>query len=295
MLTPQSDIEIFGSAAVDALTLTSKSVVGRAMILSSFEEFMFKNVSLQKERKRATILGCTGYKAGNIFWGGGKYFSMLTAKGEYSMEYLRMLVKDFGILDDVDSWGEVKPTRVDICVDMALEEPYPKMLRDIRKDKRVEEIQLEAKRAFNLIDGLSGDTLYFGKRGSPTFARIYDKSESYGMGLGSVYRFELETKKRVAKPMFRKLMSGITDVTKLEDGLRGPISKIIRGQFLKYGIDLNTKDQTAEYIRGEVGLSTVDVKLDWLSRSVAPVLGELRARGYEQAAFQALGVVGQGF
>ena len=65
---------------------------------------------------------------------------------------------------------------------------------------------------------------------------------------------------------------------------------IIQGQFAAWGINVALNAKFAEIIKAETRISTVDSQLQWLSRSVAPMVSRLSQAGYKQEAFEAIGL-----
>ncbi len=88
---------------------------------------------------------------------------------------------------------DIKVTRIDLAVDIELGNPDEKFL-----SKVYEIMPRKFKKKIALRQSFTGSTLTGGSRRSANYLRVYDKSESYGMDLGSVYRYELEVKKAPA-------------------------------------------------------------------------------------------------
>lgn len=270
--------EIFGSVSVDALTVTAKTAAGKAASIAVFEQLAEIN---QMGVEKWKGIGYTGYKVGGIIWGQRIGTSILIGKGDDALTL-------YDAIEDVASLRDMKVTRIDVCADFKFDKAWPTYLREMHSDKRLQQVARRANREFKLVSSMSGDTLYFGKRTSPKFGRIYDKSDYYDLPRGSVYRFELETKKGIASETV-KAVFGAVDGKRLSWGhSQHQIRRLIKGQFLKWGIYLDWMDIDVVVLRSEVRVTDVDRQLEWLQRCVAPTVEKLRFGGYEQQVFDAL-------
>jgi DNA relaxase NicK len=203
------------------------------------------------------------------------------ATGEDSLLITELAVDDLNLL-------ETKVTRVDLCIDIAFENNQRGWLKNLRYNDDFLYQHNRTGREISLIDSLSGETLYIGKRTSGRFGRIYDKSSLYGLEQGWVYRFELETKKNVAKPVFDALFPRQNDGTLQWDGFENRIRATLKSQFRRWGVSLKQNSDENIVIRGEARITSEERQLEWLRRSVAPVVEKLTRNGYRQAAFDAI-------
>lgn len=275
------DEVIYDSEAVDALTITSKSIAGRAMLAG-----ILRRVQEEKQDgelgKEFKAMGYRGWQVGSIRYGKRLDGSAIFSTGEDAMYLTAMLVDDYDVT-------EVKTTRIDVCLDVAMQENAKGCLRKIRDSAHFKEANDRAKREYTLIESSTGETLYIGSRQSGRFGRIYDKSASYGLTEGWVYRFEIETKKQVAPQMFRAVFPEQEDGTFKWDGYQNRVRGIVKAQFVKWGVLVSFTADTMDLVRAESRISTVDSNLEWLSRSVKPVVSKLRGAGYEQLVLTSLG------
>lgn len=276
------DSVIFDSESVDALTVTSKSVEGRAMVAGLYRCFAEESGELGFQ-KVFKSLGYSGFQCRSVRYGKRLDGSVLFSSGQDAMNITHMLVNDYDYL-------ELKTTRVDLCVDVALELPKRGWLRGLRESEAFSENQSRANRSTTLIESTTGDTLYIGSRKSGRFGRIYDKSAAYGVVLGSVYRFELETKKQVAPAVFKKLFPEKEDSTYSFDLFASRCRSLIQTQFRQWGVDIDLGAKDKEQVRAEVRVSTLESQLEWLSRSVKPVVVKLIKTGHQSQMFEALGL-----
>lgn len=284
MFSANVENEVLGSAGVDALTLTSKTTLGRAGLVAVFEELAAESVEGVDVWKG---LGYKGYKVGDVIYGSREGGGLLIAKGRSSERVYRTMV-------DVAPIEDVKVTRVDVCVDFAFDTPWVTYLREMHSNEGLQHMARRARREFKLVSSMTGDTLYFGKRTSPRFGRIYDKSVAYNLERGTVYRYEVESKKAIATVLADKIFLPKTEIKGDETVSRETIKKLVRYQFLKWGVNLEWNNVDTEVIRAEVRVSEPDRQIEWLSRSVAPTVEKLRHMGYEQRVFDALGITPAG-
>lgn len=281
MSIPEVKAIVYESEAVDALTVTSKSVEARAMISGLYN--MFTEGSMELGYQKAwKALGYKGYQCGSVRYGARADGSVLFASGVDAMRITRYLVNEFDYL-------ELRVTRIDLCVDIVLIEPKRGWLRDLRASANFQDLHSRQRRETTLIESDTGDTLYIGARTSGRYGRIYDKSLHYGGSLGSVYRFELETKKQVSPAVFKRLFPEPQSGDFSWDVFRSRVRGMIKGQFRLWGVHLRLGGVDAQVVRAEARISTVESQLDWLQRSVKPVFQKLEALGYGQLAFDAIG------
>lgn len=209
--------------------------------------------------------------------------SALFSSGDDAMTITHILINDY-------DYTSLKVTRVDVCVDIALQSPARGWLRGLREGQEFSDTHKRANRKTTLIESDTGDTLYIGSRDSGRFGRIYDKSLAYGLQLGYVYRFELETKKQVSQPVFDRLFPESEYSTYSWDLFADRVRGIIQTQFTTWGVELSLRSKNVEQIKAVVRISTVDSQLEWLSRTVSPMLQRLDVAGYKQESLEALGL-----
>ena len=193
------------------------------------------------------------------------------------------------LINDYD-YTSLNTTRIDVCIDVCLAQPLRGWLRGLRENSDFNALHEKESRETKIIESKTGDTLYIGSRASGRYGRIYDKSLAYGVSLGYVYRFEIETKKLVAPALFKRLFPEQEDTTYSWDNFPYRVRKIIQGQMMAWGIDIKLSDKTSEVIKAETRISTVESQLAWLSRTVAPMMTRLTTSGYKQEALEAIGL-----
>jgi len=281
-MLPEIETKIFDSERIDALTVTSKNVKGRAAIAQIYHTYaeVSEELAFQKNWQG---LGYRGWQCGSVRYGSRLDGSALFSSGEDAMKITHILVNDYDAVD-------VKTTRVDVCVDLVLDKPKRGWLRGLRENPEFSGLQAHAGRVTKLIESDTGDTLYIGSRESGRYGRIYDKSAHYGVGLGYVYRFEVETKKQVAPAVFKRIFPEREDSTYAWDSFSDRVRGIIQTQFRTWGLDLRLQSKNLEKIKAEARVSTLDTQLEWLSRSVAPMVERLTKAGHQTQMFEALGL-----
>jgi len=281
-MIPEIECTIYDSEAIDALTITSKNVAGRAMIAGVYRIFSEESENLAFA-KIWQALGYKGYQCDSVRYGKRLDGSALFSTGSDSMKITHILINDF-------DYTSLHTSRIDVCIDVCLAKPLRGWLRGLRENKDFNTLHTKEKRETKIIESQTGDTLYIGSRASGRYGRIYDKSLAYGVGLGYVYRFEIETKKLVAPALFKRLFPENEDTTYSWDRFPHRVRKIIQSQMLAWGVNIRLSEGTSEVIKAETRISTVESQLQWLSRTVAPMVTRLSKAGYKQEAFEAMGL-----
>ena len=281
-MIPEIECTIYDSEKIDALTVTSKSVAGRAMIAGIYSMFSDESENLAFS-KNWQALGYKGYQCDSVRYGKRLDGSALFSTGGDAMKITHILINDY-------DYTSLHTSRVDVCIDVCLAKPLRGWLRGLRENSDFKDLHAKEKRETKLIESSTGDTLYIGSRVSGRYGRIYDKSLAYGVALGYVYRFEIETKKLVAPALFKRLFPEQEDSTYSWDNFPYRVRGIIQSQMLAWGINIKLSDKTSEVIKAETRISTVESQLQWLSRSVAPMISKLSQAGYKQEAFEAIGL-----
>lgn len=176
-------------------------------------------------------------------------------------------------------------TRVDLCADYPLRYKTANYVYNLHK--RLDKNQ-QAKSKL-IVNSGAGDTLYFGSRESPSYGRIYDKSEAYSAKLGSIWRYEVEMKRVAAQRIAAALLES-GDIPRL---LVATIGKA----YGKWGVILPQSFVPEELPKLEMRLTSDDMRLQWIRRQVLPSMLGLVERGKGDAVqdvlfplFDALGV-----
>lgn len=193
------------------------------------------------------------------------------------------LAREVGFTYTVD---HTRVTRADFQVTVALDEPDPDIARKTYTRYRNLTESEKSDRMYTYISSNTGDTLNVGKRSRSKYLRFYDKSTWFtGSDLGSIWRYEAEFKQGVAKramEMFNESKDRHTF-----------IAEQVFGAFQKAGIEpmykIGNKPASLEVANK---VTTVDSKIGWLSRCVAPVVTQLIHLGYEEEVLRSLKLKG---
>lgn len=180
---------------------------------------------------------------------------------------------------------DLNVNRLDLAVTIQLERP-----RNLAKLGYAEKLGprstgtlLNTKRTIFLNDD-GGATLYLGKRGGERFARLYDKGvQSKTHAQGELWRFEVEFRRAVATSVFMGMRKQANPFAS--------VPALVWDHFSKRGV-------TPPFERGistiilerHIESQSLDTKLTWLTRSVAPVVQQLLLAGFRDEVYNSLGL-----
>jgi len=250
---------------LDALTITSTGLDGKLsidLVLHSLAPYVEA-----QEAKPFKFQGAIGKQWGSVryatSWNELKqvHWAVLMVTGEQSPGAFKESLKV----------RDVKYTRVDVCTDVFMRERVMGLTRKLKNFYKGDA-------AIKLIESRTGDTLYVGSRESESMMRIYDKSSEYNEGQGKVWRWEVEYKGGLA-PL-------VADVVEKE-GVGG-IADIVWTEARKKHLPTPTIPSKVNFGRKMVTLSSAEMKVNWLSRQVAPTVRFLKRMGLEAEAREAL-------
>jgi hypothetical protein len=253
------------SQAIDALTVTATGISGKVAIGMVLVKL---GPSIEAEMKKPfTFQGAKGWAAGSVRYAekfdsrAQKLWSIIMVTGEQSKEAFKIAVRQEGL----------KFTRCDIACDIFLWDKVEGLAR-VLKDN------YNGRQKVTLIESDTGDTVYIGSRESEAYLRIYDKSASYALPKGRVWRWEVEYKRGLAHPAVREVEEGSED--------------IIRQMVFR---EARTKDVPVPIIEGSRGIkrtsvcaSSAEMKLAWLERQVLPTVSWLQRLGLKEEVMGAL-------
>jgi hypothetical protein len=247
---------------VDALTYTTRTGLGAVAINAILLDYMEQYPDLEK--KAFTFQGAKGFSMGSM-----RYAARRDRFGRLEWAILMMTGNEAGNLLRFREL-DLKPTRVDLRVDVVLREcvpDLPEKLFAVRKDES----------DGRLIKSLTGMTYYpTEKRGATYYGRIYDKSPEYGRDLGFVFRFEVEVKREAAASLVDNMLVSRNDGEMeqyIQDTTFGIFWDKWRVPSPKPGIK-----PVINYVSGSI--SSPEKKLEWLRRNVAPTVKYLSRMGY---------------
>lgn len=257
---------------VDALTVTATGLDGKVSMGLVIEE-MGEYLEIQ-QRKPFRFGGAMGWAKGSVRYAEkvqediGKLWAILMVTGEQS---------EFAF-KTATSLTALKFTRCDCAVDVFLYEKViglPRLIKDHYKGSS----------KVVLFESELGDTIYIGSRQSDAYLRIYDKSKSYGLDLGRVYRWEVEYKGELVHPA----------VEKVRDGGRQAIRELVFGEAHHKSVPSPIVEGQRGIKREKISVSSPEAKIAWLSRQVAPTVKWLNALGYDNQVREALNLKLPGF
>jgi len=166
---------------IDALTITAVGLEGKLsidLVLHSLRGYIEA-----QQTKDFKFQGAMGKS-----WGSVRYAKKWNEHMQIQWAILMVTgEQSAGAFKESLKVGDVKYTRIDLCIDVFMRERIlglPRKLKDTYKGGS----------KLKLIESFTGDTLYCGSRESESMLRIYDKSPEYGEELGKVWRFEVEYK-----------------------------------------------------------------------------------------------------
>lgn len=262
-----SNPEIY-SVRVDAFTATSSVASNRVRAKAFVRELamMLEDMYFYHENyQRLTQNGAKGWRRGSL-----EYLEYWNRKKDYRMEWNSVSVKGIQSQDALqyaltfeEDW---KCSRMDVAVDVAFASPHTGYLAEIYNKNRRWDDKLK------YVSSVTGDTLYRNSRQSPTFGRIYDKSEAYGLRLGCVYRFEIEFKK-INAARLKQAFKSAEDVNNL---LLGVAEKT----FKSWNIPIPVQAGQIVLPRMQAVLSSDEGKLEWLA-TISGAIRKLVEKGYE--------------
>ena len=194
---------------------------------------------------------------------------LMSVTGEHSEEVFKLAVsyeEDF------------KVTRLDVAVDIAFHTPKPDFLKVVYAKNRAFDDTLR------LIAGASGDTLYKNSRKGKKFGRVYDKSSAYNLTIGSVYRFEIESKSPQSDKLAEYLKSGDLKKNMLDYAVK---------TFKNWAIPIPANGDSIVMPKISVIVSDDVRKLEWVAHISGAIRG-LCQRGYENQVRELLNLPVQG-
>lgn len=256
----------FQMAAIDYLTVTTKTDVETAVLLSEL-------LSL----KSATEL----YKLPNYPWS----FKGFKGRAFEGMRYGVRGEEGIVMLSGETCqhlWEKVAPlrskcTRIDMAVTITLAD------RDIHvaQDAYTEFVEASTGVGSIVTSSKGGSTAYVGSRQSQFMGRIYDKGAEQAGEVGMIWRYELECKKPQSEAIVARLLQ-TEDVSAF-------IFSYVSRWFESRGISprwLATGVYDAIELQAEV--STPNKQLEWLRTQVRPTVGKLINAGLEESVREAL-------
>lgn len=261
------------SSGVDYITLTEVTEGG----IEGVAPKLWNMLATDKELVKTKWGGYSGWAQGGIKIGtrerSGKVDNIFVASGSDAAWVICQNVRQFT--------SALRCTRVDVQVTVELDQPdidlAKSFFEDMKRNKRYKQ-SMVGRRKITMFDSEDGQTLYIGKRVSKgMIVRIYDKSLSYDLPLGSAWRFEIEFKRDLAD-------SALSMVNGPSGLCIGVAKDTLAGQF---GVLIPGSDGAPQEIA--VRRDTTNT-VEWLRTCVKPVVTRRIVNGELESTLDALGL-----
>jgi len=177
----------------------------------------------------------------------------------------------------------VKYTRVDLQITLEMEWPIAHWAIELYESPNLTGRRERGKLHMSLVQSNDGSTLYINKRTSPTYTRMYDKSQDYMGPQGKFWRFEVEAKEETADKLCRVL----ENVEEREDIVADYVATWYAERDICVPVGIRDTLSLPESFSGESGFAET---LAWLNRQVRPSLNILMQAGLTEDAEKALGI-----
>lgn len=264
------------SAGLDWLTVTSVTGDGTDSLLDTARKIVSEKFPDDALPKPWISMGYTGANYGPMKYGRrGIEEAILILSGDLAEEVSRMVTVP-----------HERVTRADFQVTVALVEPDPMVAARVHRTQSDLTVQGESGKLWTYISSYSGDTISFGKRGSARYLRLYDKSHEFKpLERGSAWRYELELRGNTAK-------EGVRQYNESSQRQEWIASQVFQA-FVRSGVPPVFKaDAQISAIEVKYEVTTIDAKLGWLARCVAPVVTQLINLGYEEQVLNSIKLSG---
>jgi hypothetical protein len=248
-------------AGIDYLRVTSAD---RERQKQMFE--YFRNIAALDEHegyavKPGGVFGFAGRKSRHALWGVKADWALVQSTGRFAKRGLQLALSG------------IQASRIDLQMTFRVSEgAVPSEIRDAYEEACDHKGVMGRPRAVKMIEERhQPQTVYIGRRASDVFVRIYDKFEESGKEeFRDCIRFEVELKGRAAKQLWQRMTSESLGI--------GFLMQLLKHILLERGIILPV-DAFAVYpeMTFKKEPSSVEAKLAWMSRQVAPTVKKLVA------------------
>ena len=268
----QSSFTKIESKGPDWLTLSTNSAEDGLLLIEWFNLKLQGEVKTGAVPKKWRFQGYIGIQASGLKCGvrvGDETIVMLTGDAQ-KLWYSDLVLR------------EIKATRMDLQVTVALDTPRPALAHMCYLKLREALAEGGKGRALKYISSPRGDTVYVGKRSSSVYLRLYDKSIDLGETKTGIYwRYEVEFKRSTADRIWKLFHVKQFDAEW--------VAAQVFEEFIKRGV-IPVFDVEDRILAVETGarVSTVESQLSWLRRCVAPVIAQLFNLGYEEKVLKAI-------
>jgi hypothetical protein len=274
---PSPDLKY--SAAVDYVTLTLAAAVREldALRFRRCAEDALDDKGPMSERKAAQVLGYRGQRLNQAFYGARPDGWMFRSSGETSdVDYAR----DWPVSS--------KCTRIDLAVTVWRHDWPKSVAREMRQAaiKARDEGRMHRSTRICFYDGCGdGDSCYIGSRSSDQMLRCYDKgAESGETRYNGAWRWEIEFKGQRACQVWEALCVH----PNAAEAIVGTVQEWITSRGV--GVGPGIGDPGGVSTRVTLGAGDDTARLEWIARSIAPVVGRLIDRHGKAVVYSALGL-----
>lgn len=253
---------------IDAITMVANIKTQMKEMYQGFERYRkeaekegFKMSHFRRHRY-------SGWLISSVFFGmDGEDSYMIGSTGEASRALAHWLQEVTGTV-----------TRMDIALTVGVLVPDIEYALDLYT-------VLPAASTKSMVRSSTGDTLYLGRRGGTTYLRIYDKSNSYGEGLGTSWRFEVELGRGQSEKCWEEYVKATDKIALMSTWLNASFSR------KHVTIPLETEAYVPFADRGyQYKLSSREKHLKWIRTFVQPSVRFLVAIGEGEEVAEALGL-----
>lgn len=236
-----------------------------------------------------TKWGAGGYQGKQDKDMGLKYGSRLRKDGRADEMLIATGYNASKLVDAIPDPTRYRVTRVDIQTTVQFLEPRPYLARVLYgeiKEAKAKGESITKRRKVVLVQSETGETLYLGSRKTGRkFFRLYDKSDDVGLGLGRVWRQEVQYGRDLAQEALERYLN-------IHDN-PGAIISLVCAEFqdaMGYSL-INHVKQEPEVVSGTAKPeTTLEKKLKWLETCVKPTIALMIYEDLEKEMLTALGL-----
>lgn len=264
------------SADIDYVTITATDAAGSEEI-ERVGWLLVGQLRRNGDRLKAGgTQGYQGWRCGKLFFGQRQDGAMMDIKGSAAGNACRLV-----------DWSKVRATRLDCQVTVLFHQDAPRVASALSQwvedeRERTGDYPMPSPH-FHGGHG-AGDGFTIGKRGSPRYARIYNKGrQSKERADDRSWRYEVEYRRVVAR--------NAVELLSKTDWSAAAIAGVVGGQFSEYRISIPV-DHHATLVAGSIGRRDHDTErvIKWLREQVAPAIDRLLGTVDMPTVLEALGI-----
>lgn len=260
------------NAGIDAVTVVGQDHHAALPFYEEYDNIRARLGTIKEREKPFYLHGYRGKQCGSVRVGLKDDKCLLMVTGPQAEHVFKVARKYL-----------VKYTRIDLQVTLGMDTPCRGWASDQYHSPDLTGARDRGKIYMSLVQSPTGDTMYFNKRTSPTYGRMYDKSQDYMGVLGQFWRFEVEAKEELCDKLGR--------ILEYLDEYETVAADYVVGWYGDRGIcvPLGPRDRVSipEIPSGATGFQQT---LDWLARQVGPSVHTLIQAGLGEEVERALGI-----